>query len=167
MKNSSITTSKLYNDVKSYNDLAHFETVYVVKLHNVSRLAPPQEVFTFEHPNFTRGKVDNRQYKKLLFELPKDIGSALLHGFGGYFDAILYKDVHLGIEPSITTPNMFSWFAIFFPLLRPVYIPTGFTLELHFWRCVGPNKVWYKWAVTPPNASPMHNTNGHSYWVSL
>jgi protein arginine N-methyltransferase 5 len=31
-------------------------------------------------------------------------------GFAGYFDAVLYKDVHLGIEPSTATPNMFSWY---------------------------------------------------------
>lgn len=30
-------------------------------------------------------------------------------GFGGYFDAVLYKDIHLGIEPSTATPDMFSW----------------------------------------------------------
>jgi protein arginine N-methyltransferase 5 len=33
-------------------------------------------------------------------------------GFAGYFDAELYKDVHLGIEPSMATPNMFSWYNI-------------------------------------------------------
>lgn len=33
-----------------------------------------------------------------------------LIGFAGYFDAMLYKDVHLGIEPSTATPNMFSWY---------------------------------------------------------
>lgn len=162
-----ITASKLHNDVKSYNDLAHFETAYVVKLHSVSRLAPPQEVFTFEHPKFTGGKVDNRRYKKLLFNLPEDTGSAMVHGFGGYFDAVLYKDVHLGIEPATATPNMFSWFAIFFPLRRPVYVPAGSALELHFWRCVGPSKVWYEWAVTAPDVSPVHNANGRSYWVGL
>lgn len=35
-------------------------------------------------------------------------------GFAGYFDATLYKDVHLGIEPSTATPNMFSWYDIWF-----------------------------------------------------
>ena len=32
--------------VKSYNDLAHFETAYVVKLHSVSNLTSPQPVRT-------------------------------------------------------------------------------------------------------------------------
>ncbi|CAM6114727.1 unnamed protein product [Calypogeia fissa] len=160
-----ITASKLYNDVKSYSDLAHFETAYVVKLHSVAKLAPPQPVFTFEHPN-TKNR-DNRRYEKLLFELPLDTGSATVHGFGGYFDAVLYKDIHLGIEPSTATPDMFSWFAIFFPLRKPIYIPAGAVLEVHFWRCVGPTKVWYEWAVTAPSVSPVHNVNGRSYWVGL
>ena len=30
-------------------------------------------------------------------------------GFAGYFDSVLYKDIHLGIEPSTATPDMFSW----------------------------------------------------------
>jgi hypothetical protein len=35
--------------------------------------------------------------------------SVLMPGFAGYFDAVLYKDVHLGIEPATHTPDMFSW----------------------------------------------------------
>ncbi|KAI5061937.1 hypothetical protein GOP47_0022476 [Adiantum capillus-veneris] len=159
-----ITASKLHKDVKSYNDLAHFETAYVVKLHSVARLASPQPVFTFRHP---KSKGDNKRFKKLIFEFPEDMGSALVHGFAGYFDSILYKDIHLGIEPSTATPNMFSWFAIFFPLRQPVYVPVGSVMEAHFWRCVGPTKVWYEWAVTAPSVSPIHNSNGRSYWVGL
>lgn len=30
--------------IKAHKDIAHFETAYVVKLHRVARLAPPQEV---------------------------------------------------------------------------------------------------------------------------
>ncbi|KMZ69194.1 hypothetical protein ZOSMA_21G00480 [Zostera marina] len=161
-----VIASKLYNDVKTHNDLSHFETAYVVKLHRVARLAPAQAVFTFKHPNFTPTK-SNQRYKKLCFELPADTGSAIVHGFAGYFDATLYKDVHLGIEPSMATPNMFSWFAIFFPLRKPIYVPSGSSLEVNFWRCCGPSKVWYEWGVSAPTASPIHNTNGRSYWVGL
>eukprot|EP01018_Ginkgo_biloba_P031681 Gb_23660 [translate_table: standard] len=161
-----ITASKLHNDVKSHKDIAHFETAYVVKLHSVARLSPSQPVFTFTHPNFSP-KKDNRRYKKLYFELPEETGSALVHGFAGYFDATLYKDVHLGIEPSTATPNMFSWFAIFFPLRKPIYMPAGSVLEVHFWRCAGATKVWYEWSVTAPSVSPIHNCGGRSYWVGL
>ncbi|XP_024517472.1 protein arginine N-methyltransferase 5 isoform X2 [Selaginella moellendorffii] len=159
-----VTASKLYNDVKSYNDLSHFETAYVVKLHNAAPLAAPQPVFTFVHPT---DNTDNRRYKRHVFNFSPDTGSALVHGFGGYFDAVLYKDIHLGIEPSTATPNMFSWFSIFFPLRTPIYVPAGALLELHFWRCVAPTKVWYEWSVTSPTVSPLHNPNGRSYWVGL
>jgi protein arginine N-methyltransferase 5 len=108
-----ITASKILNDIKAHKDLVHFETAYVVKLHSVARLAPTQSVFTFSHPNRS-AKISNERYRKLQFELPSDTGSALVHGFAGYFDAVLYKDVHLGIEPLTATPNMFSWFPIFF-----------------------------------------------------
>ncbi|TXG62421.1 hypothetical protein EZV62_013784 [Acer yangbiense] len=161
-----VTASKLYNDVKSHKDLVHFETAYVVKLHSVAKLAPSQPVFTFTHPNFST-KKSNQRYKKLRFEIPSDTGSAIVHGFAGYFDAILYKDVHLGIEPSTATPNMFSWFAIFFPLRTPVCIRPGSSIEVHFWRCCGSSKVWYEWCVASPCPSPIHNSNGRSYWVGL
>ena len=68
-----VTASKLYNDVrllyplltkllninlaldltwswfqvKAHKDIAHFETAYVVKMHNVARLAPTQPVSKF------------------------------------------------------------------------------------------------------------------------
>lgn len=161
-----VTAAKLYNDVKSHKDVAHFETAYVVKLHNVARLAPSEPVFTFTHPDHST-KKSNQRYKKMRFEIPSDTGSAMVHGFAGYFDATLYKDVHLGIEPSMATPNMFSWFAIFFPLRTPVCIQPSSPLEVHFWRCCGPTKVWYEWGVTSPSPSPIHNCNGRSYWVGL
>ncbi|KAG0451442.1 hypothetical protein HPP92_026247 [Vanilla planifolia] len=161
-----ITTSKLYNDVKSHKDLAHLETAYVVKLHRVAKLAPAQPVFTFVHPNFSANR-SNQRYTKLKFEIPFDTGSTLVHGFAGYFDAVLYKDIHLSIEPSMPTTTMFSWFPIFFPLRSPVYVPSGYQLEVQFWRCCAPSKVWYEWCVTSPVVSPLHNVNGRSYWVGL
>ncbi|KAM3239849.1 hypothetical protein ACQJBY_053503 [Aegilops geniculata] len=161
-----VTASKLHNDIKAHKDIAHFETAYVVKLHRVARLAPPQEVFSFAHPNFSP-KATNQRYTKLQFELPQDTGSCLVHGFAGYFDAVLYKDVHLGIEPNTCTPNMFSWFPIFFPLRKPIYVPSESPIEVHFWRCCGATKVWYEWALVAPSPSPIHNSNGRSYWVGL
>ncbi|KAL0739266.1 hypothetical protein Bca4012_015476 [Brassica carinata] len=164
----SLTTSIVFTtfQVKAHKDLAHFETPYVVKLHSVARLAPSQSVFTFTHPNFS-AKANNQRYKKLNFNLPSDAGSALVHGFAGYFDSVLYKDVHLGIEPTTATPNMFSWFPIFFPLRKPVEVHPDSPLEVHFWRCCGSSKVWYEWSVSSPTPTPMHNTNGRSYWVGL
>ncbi|KAI3470085.1 hypothetical protein Pfo_026748 [Paulownia fortunei] len=166
-----MTACKLYNDIKLHKDLVHFEIAYLVKLHHMARLAHTQLVFTFTHPEYST-KTSNQRYKKLCFDIPSDTGSALIHGFAGYFDATLYKDVHLGIEPSTNTPNIlasmiftniffiydcflitYNWFPIFFPLRTPVCVQPGTPLEVHFWRYCGSTKVWYEWCVTSPSAS--------------
>jgi protein arginine N-methyltransferase 5 len=46
-----LSSSKLYNEVKAYNDRKHFETAYVVKFHNTDQLAEAKPCFTFTHPN--------------------------------------------------------------------------------------------------------------------
>jgi protein arginine N-methyltransferase 5 len=65
----------------------------------------------------------HRSFIALRFERGADAPGALLHGFAGYFDAQLYKDVHLSIFPPTHTPNMFSWFPIYFPLRTPIHLP--------------------------------------------
>ncbi|KAL1207139.1 Protein arginine N-methyltransferase 1.5 [Cardamine amara subsp. amara] len=161
-----ITTSKLYNTVKSINSLSHFSTAYSVKLHSVARLAPSQPLFTFKHPEFSR-KPNNKRYKNLRFNLPSDTGSALVHGFAGYFETVLYGDVHLSIEPTTATPNMFGWYPIFFPLMKPVEVHPKSPIEAHFWRCNDSTKVWYEWSLSLPTLSPIHNPNGSSYSMGL
>ena len=161
-----MTTHKLYNDVKNYKDLEHFETPFVVKFHRHYLLAPTQPVFTFEHPNWS-DPIDNARYARLVFERPADAGGAALHGFAGYFECSLYKDVTLNTHPPTHTPNMFSWFPIFFPLREPVYVPAGATVEAHMWRCCATHKVWYEWGITAPAPGPVHNICGRSYYVGL
>jgi protein arginine N-methyltransferase 5 len=39
----------------------------------------------------------------------------LIFGFAGYFRSTLYDDVELSIIPYDHTPNMISWFPIYFP----------------------------------------------------
>jgi hypothetical protein len=43
---------------KSYGDIKHMETAYVVKLHNFYQLAPAQPCFRFVHPNRSH-RIDN------------------------------------------------------------------------------------------------------------
>ena len=105
------------------NEAKHFETPYVVKLHRVALLADALPVFRFDHPN-RDACIDNNRYLAMRFERGPDTPGAMMHGFAGYFDAELYKDVHLSIFPPTHTPNMFSWFPIYFPLRTPVYVPS-------------------------------------------
>jgi len=161
-----VTASKLWNDVKAHGDLAHFETPYVVKLHRVAPLSEALPVFTFRHPN-TEQPVDNTRALSLRFQRAADAPGQLMHGFAGYFDAVLYKHVHLSIFPPTATANMFSWFPIFFPLRAPVHVPAGAAVEASLWRCGDGAKVWYEWAATVPQATAVHNPNGRSYFVGL
>jgi len=158
-----ISSSKLYNEVRTYNDRKHFETPYVVKLHNIDQLAPAQACFTFVHPNRDR-LIDNSRYVKLRFEIKE---ASTLHGFGGYFDATLFEDTHISINPETFSTGMISWFPLFFPLRNPMYLPKGSVVEAHFWRKVSSTKVWYEWCVADPSACPIHNPQGRSYWIGL
>ncbi len=90
-----------------------------------------------------------------------------LHGFGGYFECVLFGDVTISINPSTHSQGMFSWFPIFFPLRTPVRLRRGQEVELAMWRVNDGQRVWYEWAVTKPVASPIHNPNGRSYTIGL
>ncbi|XP_047326833.1 protein arginine N-methyltransferase 1.5-like [Impatiens glandulifera] len=159
-----VTSTKLFNDARSLNNLAHLETRYSVKLYRVASLAPSEPVFTFCHPKTT---TNNERHAKIQFKIPHDNGSVLVHGLAGYFDAVLYKNIHLSTEPSRATPDLSSWYPAFFPLRKPVYVALGSPLEVQFWRRCEPTKVWYEWCVTLPTMSSMHNTSGRSYSIDL
>lgn len=94
-----------------------------------------------------------------------------MHGLAGYFEAVLYGPVGLSIHPerqAAISPNMLSWFPIFFPLSAPLYLPSGAELRVNMWRLTEHRKVWYEWAaeaflpvfhpaVTPPLPTSVHS----------
>jgi type II protein arginine methyltransferase len=90
---SPVSSSKLWNDVKNWKDLKHLETAYVVKAFQCSVLAESKPCFTFVHPNRDE-LIDNARKETLEFVSAQD---SVIHGFLGYFDCVLYKDVHLSI----------------------------------------------------------------------
>lgn len=77
--------------LQAYDDLKHFETPYVVKLHRYTPLSETQEVFSFRHPNFS-AMIDNSRSCTMTFSR-QNSPAAVCHGFAGYFDAELYKKV--------------------------------------------------------------------------
>lgn len=169
--------------MRAYRDLEHCETPYVVRLHRAHALAPPQAAFTFEHPNPAADAaladaadnglanaapaVDNSRAVALTFARAPEDGAGELHGFAGYFEAELYGGVTLSTHPDTHTPGMFSWFPIFFPLREPLLLAPGAPVGVAMWRVCGRHRVWYEWAVTAPEAGPVHNPGGRSYWVGL
>ncbi|KAA8587487.1 hypothetical protein FQN60_016349 [Etheostoma spectabile] len=141
-----LSSSKLYNEVRGCRERdkdpeCHFETPYVVRLHNFHQLADPKA--------FSVGC------------------NSVLHGFAGYFETTLYKDVTLSIKPDTHSPGMFSWFPILFPLKQPILISRDDDVTVRFWRCNNGKKVWYEWAVTEPSCSAIHNPAGRSYTIGL
>ncbi|KAJ1977489.1 hypothetical protein H4R34_003563 [Dimargaris verticillata] len=183
-----LSSTKLYNQVTALNGPAHFETPFVVLFDAVDSLATPQKVWDFVHPNpqlptdaHSVARVDNHhntRYATNRFTCPK---TALVHGLAGYFDAVLYKSITLSICPETHTPGMFSWFPIYFPLKKPILVPSGAIIETHLWRLSSFSKVWYEWSISTEFASanehgshtdmktstPVHNLNGSSYWIGL
>ncbi|XP_068423602.1 protein arginine N-methyltransferase 5 [Clinocottus analis] len=161
-----LSSSKLYNEVRGCRERdkdpeCHFETPYVVRLHNFHQLAEPKACFTFIHPT---KDMDNNRYQCLRFSVDCN---TVLHGFAGYFETTLYKDVTLSIKPATHSPGMFSWFPIFFPLKQPISISRDEDVAVRFWRCNNGKKVWYEWAVTEPSCSAIHNPAGRSYTIGL
>lgn len=142
-------------------------------MHNAYPMCESKECFVFSHPSEARSlaqiaAIDNSRFKKLSFEVP--LGGEL-HGFIGYFHSTLYSDgvesVHISIEPRTESVGMFSWFPIYIPLRTHVPVPAGGRVEGTFWRHVDKHRVWYEWALTAPEQSPIHNPNGRSYYIGL
>uniref|UniRef100_A0A3B3SD68 Protein arginine N-methyltransferase 5 n=1 Tax=Paramormyrops kingsleyae TaxID=1676925 RepID=A0A3B3SD68_9TELE len=161
-----LSSSKLYNEVRGCRERdkdpeCHFETPYVVRLHNFHQLAEPKPCFSFSHPSTD---MNNNRYQCLRFSVGCN---SVLHGFAGYFESTLYKDVTLSIKPETHSPGMFSWFPILFPLKQPISLSRGDHVSVRFWRCNNGKKVWYEWAVTEPVCSAIHNPAGRSYTIGL
>lgn len=157
-----VSTTKLWNDIRDYGDIEHFETSYVVYFHQASfPTGAIKDCFTFRHPNWSL--ASNDRYVDLTFEAECD---TLVHGFAGYFDCDLYKGVRMSIHPETYSDGMFSWFPIFFPLRTPIALKKGETIRSHWWRRHDASKVWYEWAVSEPIDMPIQNPGGRSHWMS-
>jgi protein arginine N-methyltransferase 5 len=153
------------------------ETMYVVKMRKYSSFAHPKPAFSFAHPSWHKGpddkfsdktrnqKIDNTRFTSLKFIAQQ---TALLHGFGGYFECKLYKDVMLSINPSTYSEGMFSWFPMYIPIRNPVRVRKGEDITALFWRHFDSKKVWYEWSVgTEGDITPIHNVNGQNFPVHL
>ena len=108
----------------------------------------------------------NTRFAKLTFHIPH---ASVLHGFAGYFEAVLYGSVGLSIHPrrmDKISKDMLSWFPLFFPLKvwekppfgtsmrqakkfvvskEPLYLPSNCELHVSIWRLTNERHVWYEW----------------------
>jgi type II protein arginine methyltransferase len=125
---------------------------------------PPNPIikttWTFAHspspagPLTTPSNSHNTRSSTLSFRTPHH---GLLHGLAGYFTAVLYTSpspstatVEITTNPLTMlskSPNMISWFPIFFPLKQPLWVPDNGEVEVGMWRCTDGRRVWYEWVV--------------------
>lgn len=165
-----LSSTKLFNNIQSYQDESKFHSPYVVMFQSVFRLTDPQYVWKFEHPNSevkNNSNLHNCRHTKLKFDIPLD---GIVHGLAGYFEATLYKDVKLSINPSTHSPGMFSWFPLFFPIKNPLTVRKGEVLNINIWRYGEDKKVWYEWSLGSDNQfGPefIHNSQGQHYYIGL
>lgn len=92
--------------MRKLGDASNFEKLFVVKLHNHSLLAPPQPLFTFEHPRAHPIELGyNERCATLRYR--SAIGG-LCHGFAGYFHCDLFggtlKSERLAPPPAVGPP---------------------------------------------------------------
>ncbi|KAJ2999475.1 Protein arginine N-methyltransferase 5 [Globomyces sp. JEL0801] len=78
-----LSSTRLYNNAKQYNDVKYLETGFVVKFRDVYEINTSKPVWTFTHPN-----------------------PISMHGIAAYFESILYKDVIMSIDPITHSPQM-------------------------------------------------------------
>ena len=128
-----IAAPRLHTDIKCRleNDSNAAETPYVVMLHAFSNLstvmnssAPDPiilKAWEFWHPNSIPGTTGsnrhNQRYTRLRFPCPT---RGACDGLAGYFEATLWGDVELSTRPDEIdrkSPDMTSWFPLFFPLV--------------------------------------------------
>ena len=112
----------------------------------------------------------NERYAKVSFDITENI---TIHGISGYFECTLWQDVMLSIHPNTHTVGMMSWFPIYFPLSRSLFLEHGQIMEVHFWRKTNGKDVWYEWCICLYSEKKVlidtlhHNLNGKSFKIGL
>jgi protein arginine N-methyltransferase 5 len=175
-----LSSSSLYQKAKAYNDQKHLETPFVVYFRDVYIVSKPQPVWDFQHPNkiemnplgHSDFNIHNTRYSQKTFKILQD---SVIHGMAAYFESVLYQDVIISINPETHSPDMTSWFPMYFPLKSPLFIPANSDIELHIWRLTDSRKVWYEWSAIAlidgqrivSDSSAIHNKDGESSWIGL
>lgn len=142
--------------------VAKFEQFYIVLQPNSYKPTNTKKLFSFNHPK--KILESNSRYKCLKFKITSNMQ---LHGFSGYFEAVLYKDIIISIEPLTHSIGMFSWFPVYFPIKDTMLVKSGNIISVHFWRCCDKSKVWYEWCVSSPKQTSIYNCKGKSSSMKL
>ncbi len=105
--------------------------------------------------------MGNERFTALTFSIEQD---SLIHGLAGYFTAKLSPSVTLSTLPHEHTPDLVSWFPLYFPIPTPIPVIAGQSLDVSLWRLEGTARVWYEWQV---GNMPICNLEGCGYSIGL
>ncbi|KAJ1500832.1 hypothetical protein HMI54_010483 [Coelomomyces lativittatus] len=171
-----LSSTKLYFSALKVKDPSPLEMMYVVKFHEVQILEPSKKIWDFSHPlpphQMLPKNQHNYRHSSIHYRMTKD---AVVHGFAGFFDCTLYKNITLSIVPETHTKDMLSWFPAYFPIKQPIHLLQEDEITIHLWRCIGDKKVWYEWCLLATrqgkplitSSSTIHNSTGKTYWIGL
>lgn len=157
------TNIKTIKDTYESPYIIHFNRAFFPNKHNI------QKCFTFTH-YVNKDDSTFTQYKSFQFKIEND---TIITGFAGYFKAILYDDITLSICPGDNhTPNLVSWFPIYFPIMNQILIKKDDTLTVNIKRINNGRKVWYEWNIDSDNdmigyTAKVHNIDGSGYAILL
>lgn len=158
-----ISACKLWSDVRRLDDPKWFDTSFVAKMRRIHAIAPAKPLFSFQH--YGPPRTPNNRSASITFQAVPGAPKALMHGFAGYFEALLYKDIKLSTLPETHTAAMLSWFPLFIPLKNPIVVDGSRPLTAHFWRRGDASRVWYEWAIA--GETRIHNSRGWASSISL
>jgi protein arginine N-methyltransferase 5 len=144
---------------------------YVVYIKNGVTFPETKKVWDFEvrkKGGIREDNSHNTRYSTVTFESTHLKDTMLLHGFAGYFESVLYKDVKISINQGTADEEMTSWFPMYFPIRSPISVKANEKVKIHMWRKTEHGKVWYEWAIqVDENISMIHNARGFSYFIGL
>lgn len=134
------------------------EIPHVVYTRATIPLSKPQIVHRYDHTD----KESPIEYSKtLVFKIERD---GYLDGFMGYFRSELYDGVRLSTVPEGHTPDMASWFPMFFACPFKI-LRIGDTVALDFRRHSDDLSVWYEWKLH--DETEWNNQSGRFYKIGL
>jgi hypothetical protein len=122
----------------------------IAKLVRSTHLATEKECITFTHPG------DEALYQQVRLEFNVE-NPGTLHGFGGWFQCVLFGDVMLTNHPEVSSK---SFSQLFFPIQLPIPVERGTKIVLCFERKTNKRNVWYEWFLLEPEVTCIQNPGG-------
>lgn len=166
----------VHQSVRSIQFINYETSMVVLPSRYFSPYTSIKKVFHFDHPSRKDDEKSYIQAVTLKFnsdELICKDSSTIIHGFMGYFESVLYKNVILSTNPATKTPKMNSWFPIYFPIKSSLTVKPNQILTLDITRNNNKRKVWYDWQFQVSNGNKIvastivHNLNGDKHSIEL